>query len=151
MTANIRMAEITAAIAEVSIAGLTIYDIGAAPDQFDGRTAVLFPDSAGLITELTITDATTGAYNAAKDMAYKLNYLFAYKNREAGRRLGEYTAAMATLAATIIETLSTTNFTGAGAVSFNVSCPFLGQIEDPAGNVFHGGKFIFDIIEFIQG
>ena len=152
MTAVLQIATITAAIADVTITGLTISDFAGIPEQVDTRaTAQLFPDPDVFVTELVVTNATHGYNTAAKNADYKLNYVLAYKNIEAGRRFSDHIPAMVTMLGDIIETLTTTDFSAAGALHFDISVPFMGKIIDPAGNAFLGAKIIIDVMEFIQG
>lgn len=141
---------IIAAIGDMSVSGWTIYDLTNIPEQLDIRaTAALFPDIANLITELSIVDATFGSHAAGKNAAYTLNYVFAYKNVEAGRTIGEYTSAMVSAVETLIETLVTTSFASAGAVEINPTNIVLGLVKDPAGTDYFGGLIKLRVLEFI--
>lgn len=151
MAAALHIVDIITAIKALTISGLTIYGLDDLPEQVDARSDVsMFPDPFGYITNLTIANVTFGAHDAAKDARYRINYVFAVKSTQAGRGLYEYIQPTAEIAQDIIEILTTSDLTAAGAVETTVSCPFIGQVEDPAGNKFHGGKIAVDILDFVQ-
>lgn len=149
--ASLQITDVTAAIADVVIPELDIYDFKDIPEQVDARArAQLFPDPELFITDLVVSNVTTGYNVARKNMDYKLNYVLAYKPIEAGRRINEYVPGMIEMIQTIVETLTTTDFSSAGAMRFDISVPFMGRVFDPAGNGYLGARIIIDVLELIQ-
>jgi hypothetical protein len=152
MTATIQVATLTAKIATLSITGLDILDFPTIPEQVDCRAkAQLFPDPELFVTELVISDMTHGYNNAGKNANYKLNYVLAFKQIEAGRRFNEYIPDMVDMTMTIVETITTTDLSAYGGYGIStITVPFMGKIIDPAGNMFLGARILIDVLEIIQ-
>jgi hypothetical protein len=93
---------------------------------------------------------TYGAYGAEKNLNYRLNYILAYKQVEAGRRGNEYARDMVQMLADTLETLNTANLTAAGAVQHSATCLFAGMIQDPSGANFSGARIAISVLEFMQ-
>lgn len=152
MTVTIHTEDVIAAIAGLSITGLTICELSEIPDAPDPRKCYLIPSPAepAFLTNPVIDRRTFGSMgNAAQDMTYTLNYKLLYKPVGTGRGIREVIPGAFAMAITIVETIQQLTLLD-GAVTWKATPGEAVLITDPSGNQWDGWTITVEVLDFIQ-
>lgn len=151
MTITIRLREITAAIADLTISDLAICDLDAIPEQVQEPT--LYPEPVNFVSDVDLQRVTLGIDPArGMDLAYTLTYTFWFCKNEAGYTLAEHYPDMLDKALEIIATIGAADLSGFGVMRKDLAFgPAFGIVSDPAGNMGFGCQILITILEFVQG
>jgi hypothetical protein len=151
MTVNSQIATVAAAIAGLTISGVTMRDIDEIPDSAALLCPLMLPQPDNFVTNLAYSRETFGSMGAAKmNTSYTLNY--AYLHCEVGSGLNTYAsyAGIISKLELILETIMSNDVIN-GAVDIQVeSIGNIGVIPDPAGVQYWGLLFSFRVLEFTQ-
>jgi hypothetical protein len=136
-------------IASLTVAGVTIKDLGDIPPSGERITPILFPDAEHPLSNYTDERMSYGGGSSAlMDVDYDLNYIFLYSKIGGGRTGLDYLEGWMGKVQLIIDAvigIDTIN----GAVDIRVSN--VGDaitMTDPAGNNYLGCFFTFHVKEF---
>lgn len=132
----------------LSVSGLTIFDIDEIPVAVDNRKPALIPHP-DMVEGVTITRDSFGAASAKMTMSYVLKMRLCYAKAGAGRGL-QYLSGVVQMIGLIIDaTVAIGTFTGATTFDWN-NLDYLGVVDDPSGNAFYGADISFAVTEFIN-
>ena len=148
---TLAISTITAAIAGVSVSGVTILDKSAIPNEWDTRTPILYPEPIGFVSGFKVTRDSVGmASVATKTVNYNLNYTFIHSLAGLDRSIGVLYGDMVSKAFSIIDAILALD-TVSGAVTIDVKdINEFGVVQDPSGNSCNGCKISFAIQEFVN-
>ena len=148
MSISLNLSNITAAIKNISVTGVTIKDYSGIAASWQSLPNVLYPNPEGFITNFTLDYQTVlRGGTAPVDVSYTLNY------RYLGPEIGdlsqmpkEYSEMIVDLVL-ILNAMITTDAPYAGTVEMEVSTVLVGARSDPVGNVYHGADIALNITE----
>jgi hypothetical protein len=149
---SLQITTIAHSISVLSIAGVKVFDLHSIPEGLDPRSApALFPKPDGFITGLKVERDSMGlAATAQKTASYTLHYVYCHSLVGEGRGLFDVYPAVIANIALILDTVIA-NDTLNGAVDISAAdVSSVGPVTDPAGAVFHGCEFAFDVMEYIN-
>ena len=141
---------VTNSIAALSVTGVTIKDIDEIPTRVDAYDCpILYPEPIDFVTNLTVTPAAFGTGGSGPfDVEYDLTYTFLYNQVGADTELlSHYSGFVAAVCLILDKILVSDNITGCVELTWNGTTSFV-AVSDPAGNIFHGCKLIFHVLEF---
>ncbi len=148
MSTTIGFLTVTNSIAALSISGVTVKDADEIPEAIGLGAAILMPRPDNFITEFRMTPAEQSKQNW--DVSYTLNYQ--YIHCAIGGGLGTfaiYAAMLNNLATIVLAFANDATLTGAidnGAPQIGT----IGQIVDPANNIYHGCAVSIKITQFLE-
>ncbi len=147
------LSTITAAIAALSVSGVTIKDTSAIPKSVEPRDCpILYPRPDGFVSAFNVVRDSFGADSQArKTVTYTLTYRFLYA------ALGTDRAAVfdayddfAAKAFAILDVILA-NSTISGLVDLTpIDTPAWGPVSDPSGKMFHGTDISLAVTEFVN-
>ncbi len=132
----------------LSVTGLAIFDIDEIPEAVDNRKPALIPHP-DMIENPVIERDSMGAASAMMTMSYTLKMRLCYAPAGSGRGLQYLSKVIEMIGLIIDATVAIGTFTGATTFDWN-NLDFLGNVTDPAGNVFYGADISFAVTEFIN-
>lgn len=141
---------ITDSISNLSVTGLTIYDIDQIPEAAERDVPCLYPEGVSFIENMTAELAAFGLGTSSKwNVEYDINYTLLYAPAGSGRGVENF-AKMMTLAFQIVDAvLDIATLTGAVTLKFGgISVGPI--VSDPAGNQFWGARITFRALEFVD-
>lgn len=148
MTVALNLANISNAIAAISISGVTVKDKDEVIGNWTPLPNVLYPKPDGWITGFKIDYATVMQGASAKmDISYTLNYRFL--GVQAGN-LSIFPAAYSSLVdklILIINAFIALDAPYAGSVELKIGGVEIGPRQDPAGNNFFGADIALNVME----
>lgn len=149
MSFNLALSSVTAAIAGLTITGVTVRDTDKIAASWQSVSNVLYPNPSqdGFITGFTMAyDLYVDDTLSPVQVSYTLHYRFL------GSQIGDMTnfstayGGVATKLATIIPAM-----VGAAMAVADVTIELgevtIGNKQDPAGNQYHGADFALNIVE----
>ena len=148
-----KIADVTEAIAALSITGVTVKDIDEIPAIATVRDVFLFPKPDGFVSGLSVTRQSQGytSIGAKFDIDYTLTYTLATGEFGASRGATiDFYAAMVDHIVNVINAITDISNI-AGAVEIEVSgVEAFGSVLDPAGNPHPGTNITFAVKEFYE-
>jgi hypothetical protein len=148
MTISSLLPEITHAISELQLDGISIRDIDGISPTFQGMANVFYPNPEGFISGFSVGyDSYDRGASSLANLSYTLNYRFL------GTLIGDMTnmprayAAMIDNLLTVLNGLVETPAPYDGRVELAVGPITVGAKPDPAGNMFHGADVALRITE----
>ncbi len=145
----IALTTITNAIAGLSISGVTVLDV----DQIYGDMSraglpVLYPEPVDFVSNFRVSrDSQGGGSTALITIEYDLTYTFLHSPIGAERVLEGYTQMVDKAMEVLDAVLAIDTLTGAVDI-LPTGIAQIGPVPDPAGNMYHGCRFIFHVVEF---
>ena len=148
---SLQISTITAAIAGLTVTGVTILDTDEIPFEVGLRQSVLFPEPVNFVTDFTVTRDSMGiASQARKTVTYTLNYTFAHSQVGTGRGLADLYGDMVSTAYAIVDAIIALD-TVSGAVGIDdPTINQFGVVVDPSGVSYHGCKIAVRVTEFVN-
>jgi hypothetical protein len=150
----VELAEVVSFIAGLSIAGVNIDDFDSIAVEFDTRRfPLLSPDTNAPVVMESITRNSFGDGTTAKQtLVYLIPYVLACyeQGAERGPRiiLPDIVETVTTVASALIKNDTPTDLT----VDLQIRSMLINTlVNDPAGNSYHGAKFMLVVREFIEG
>lgn len=142
------LADITEAISELSIDGVTVKDTNQIAASWVSLPNVLYPNPEEFITnfQLQYQSMPRGA-EAKVDIRYTLNYRFLGTQIGDMGNLGKAYASMIGKVLLIIAAMMETTSPYDGRVDMELANVTVGARVDPAGNGFHGADIALNIVE----
>ena len=146
---TLAISTVCSSIAALTVAGVTIKDLGDIPPSGERVTPILFPDPSNPISNIEcVPESYGGGSSRLMDVDYDLNYVFIYCKMGAGRTGLDYLeACMLKIQAIYDEVLEIDIITGAVDV-LPTSSINLVTMTDPAGNNYMGCSMTFHVKEF---
>lgn len=148
MTFSLNLKNITDAISNLTITGVTIRDYDGIAANWTSTPNVLYPKPGSLISDFRIEYQTVlQGKTAPQNVSYSLHYRFL------GTQLGSpdiFSAAYAALVdkvVAIINALDDVVAPYSGKVEMSIGGVNLGPLIDPAGNTFYGADLDLAIVE----
>lgn len=145
---------VTAAIADLNIAGVTVLDIGGIPEAPVARDLpLLFPSPTDMFTAPAVRYTTAGDApgNQAQVQTWQINYTLLYAEAGEGRKLAD---VMPGLVAAIVATINAvqTNKTLYADADIKriapVGSPSPAVIVGPAGKSYHGATLTWEVVQY---
>ena len=151
MAISSNLANITNAIAAISVAGVSVRDVDEISATWKSRPNVLYPNPEAFLTNFSLEyqSFTHGAL-AQVDLSYTLNYRFCGTQAGDLSNLGTAYNDMMTKVVLIINAIITNHAPYDGVVSMELGSVTFGPVVDPAGNGYHGADLSFDITEMMN-
>jgi len=151
MTVSLSPVTVANSIANIAISGVTVKSIGGIPPNAQLLTPILFPQPNGFITDILVENQSFGTNAiAAINFSYSLHYVFLFAELGSGvNQLDIYSTLIQKLEVIWEAIITNDQVTGLIDLKLN-SVDGLGEIEDPAGNVYWGALFSFRCMEFAQ-
>jgi hypothetical protein len=144
----LQIAAITAAVASLSVSGLTVVDSNKIPLSTAGKP-MLFPEPLDFVTEFEgVRMAQQAGTGTPWDFTYTLNYTFWYCPIGSGGALESYKPMLAMAFAIIDAMVAACDLNGAQDV--HITMTDVGPIPDPSGNIGLGCKIHFAILEMVN-
>jgi hypothetical protein len=136
-------------IAALTVAGVTIKDLGDIPPSGERITPILFPDPANPLSNFTPERKSFGGGSSnLADADYDINYIFVYCKMGAGRTGLDYIeGCMGKIQLIYDEVMEIDTFTG-GVDIWPTGDVQLTTMTDPAGNNYLGCSMTFHVKEF---
>ena len=136
-------------IAVLTVAGVSIKDLGHIPPSGERLTPILFPDPANPLSNfVATTESFGGGSSRLLDVDYDLNYIYIHCEMGTGRTGLDYLeGAMLKIQAIYDAVLSIDTFTG-GVDILPTSNVMLNVITDPSGKNYYGCNMTFHVKEF---
>jgi len=148
MTVSLLLPNITAAIDDISVAGVVIKNYSGIAASWISQPHVMYPNPEGFITDFSIEFATLlrGA-SAPQDATYTLNYR--YLGSEVGdlSQMPQEYSEMIAKVVLILNAFMGVDAPYSGLVEMEVTGVTVGARSDPAGNMFHGADIALRITE----
>lgn len=148
MTISSLLGNITNAISDINISGVTVKDKDEIAASWTSTSNVLYPHPDNFMTNFRpVYKSFTRGAAAQVDLAYTLNYRFL------GTQIGDmatFTTAysqMVDKVLAIIAKMIETTAPYSGRVDMELGAVTFGPRIDPAGNTFHGADFALNITE----
>lgn len=139
---------ITQAISEISVAGVTVKDVDEISASWVSTNNVLYPHPESFMTNFSTVYQSFGRGSLAQvDFKYTLNYRFL--STQIGD-MANFTKAYAQLinkVLLIIAEMVETHAPYDGRVNLEIGAVTFGPRIDPAGNSFHGADIALNITE----
>jgi len=149
---TLAIATIANSIAALSISGVNIKDVDQIPPNADRLEPILFPEPLGFVTDFTLTRDSQGSntFLAKYTVTYNLHYTFLFAPVGSGRTgLDLYDDMVGKAFAILDAIISNDAITGAVDIQPAETLDF-GPVPDPAGNMYIGCRFVFQITEFVN-
>jgi hypothetical protein len=142
---------VATSIAALSVAGVTLKDLTAIPENVEARDCpIIFPKPDGFMTNLTIQIDSFGSSSGKKTAFYDLNYTYCHSPLAAGRGLFDVYQDMVNKCTVFIDAVIA-NDALAGSIDAHVKgVAEFGPVVDPAGTAFHGATITIGITEFVN-
>ena len=151
MTYNVKFADVTAAISNISVSGVAIKDISAIPEQALMLCPVMFP-SPDFVTGLNPVVDTLGTAGSERiTLDYDITYIYAHCTINAG--VGGVFAAYAGLVTNIVAiivTIMTNDNPRDGATLRLKTISKAGAVNDLAGNTYWGCALTLHVTELCE-
>lgn len=148
---SLAIATICTAISNLNVPGVEIKNLYEVPEAVDERFPTLYPEPSGFVSEFTVTKNSFGTgMTAMMTVTYNLTYTFCFAPVSSERTIFVKWAEMVEKAFRIYDTIIAA-CPLAGSVETELQNVFeFGPVSDPAGNTFHGCKFIIHVTEFVN-
>lgn len=148
MTISSLLANITDAIAGISVTGVTIRDKDELAGSFIAKPNTLYPNPEGFITDFGLEyESFTRGASALVNIRYTLNYRFIGTAVGDLGTMGAAYSDMLNKVVLIINAMITATAPYDGKVDMELGAVTVGAREDPAGNVYHGADIPLKISE----
>lgn len=146
---TLAISTVCTSIAALTVAGVTIKDLGDVPPSGERITPILFPDPARPLSNYAAERMSFGGGSShLADADYDLNYIFLFAKIGAGRTGLDYLEACVEKVQLIIDAvMEIDTITGAVDV-WPSSVGDVIVITDPAGNNYIGCNLSFHVKEF---
>lgn len=151
MTIAISPTTVSAAIAALSISGVTLKDIDEIPESAQMLTPLIVPRPNDFITNIKPEAKSFGSNGSElMDVSYSLNYVFCYTEIGSGiNAFAPYSGLLSMLILIINTILNNDKVNGLVDIQLE-SIGDIGSVEDFAGNKFWGCNFSLRCLEFAQ-
>jgi hypothetical protein len=147
MTATVNFATVTASIAALSIAGVTIKNTDEIADAIALGTSVLAPRPRDFVTDFNVEVEEFSKQNL--NLSYTLHYMYYHCRTGTNALFASYAPMIDKLALIILALCSDVSLSGA----MDNGVPHIGTIaaiEDGSGNYYHCCEVSIDIIQFLE-
>jgi len=151
MTYSIKFKDVTAAVSNISISGVTVKDITGIPEQALMLCPLIFP-VPNFVTNLKTTIDTLGTAGSERiTLEYDINYIYAHCaiNANVGGLYSMYSGLVTNIIAVLVAMLINDN--PRDGVTMRVgTVSNAGAVNDPAGNTYWGCAFSLHVTEFTE-
>jgi hypothetical protein len=140
---------VSTSIAALSVAGVTICDLGNIPPSGERVCPILFPDPENPISNLTVTRQSYGGGSSRlEDAEYDLNYIYLHCELGAGRTGLDFIEAAVQKVQLIFDAIEGVDvLSGAVDISFSPGIR-VATIVDPSLKQYLGSNLTFHVTEF---
>ena len=143
MAISLLLPNITAAIDDISITGVVVKNYDGIVANWQSHPMVLYPDPLGFITDFSIDFKTLLRGSIApQDISYTLHYRYLHTEVGDLSQFAKQYGDMITKVVAILNAILAVSEPYSGAVDMEVVDLAVGPREDPAGNMYHGAKYI---------
>jgi len=148
VTISLLLSNITNAIANISITGVTVKDADEIAGSWQSLPNVLYPNPEGFITNFTLEYPTMlrGA-NADVDVSYTLNYRFLSSAIGDLGNLPKQYGDLVAKVSSILEAMMSNDMPYSGLVEMEVGGITIGARADPVGNMYNGADIALNVTE----
>ena len=148
MTISILLPDITDAIKDINISGVTVKDYDGIAASWQSMPNVLYPNPEGFLSDFALEYPTVlRGGSSPVDISYTLNYRFL------GVEIGDLSqmptqyAAMIEKVLAIIAAMISTDSPYSGRAEMEVVSVSVGARADPVGNAYHGADISLKVTE----
>jgi hypothetical protein len=148
---TLAIATIADSISQLTVTGVNIKDLDQIPPDATRLTPVLFPEPLGFVTDFTLTRESQGSntFLAKYTVTYRLHYTFLHSPIGSARILDLYDDMVGKAFAILDKIIDNDAITGAVDIQPAEAIEF-GPVPDPAGNMYHGCRFVLQVMEFVN-
>jgi hypothetical protein len=146
---TLQIATIIDAITDLTVSGMTLYDIHALPQTAVRIYPCLIP-RGDFLSNMVCTRQSFNVGSVAKtDYTYNLNFRLLYAPVGAGRGIMDYMSDMLTAIVNFVDKIKDTDYVAGSAIDIQLAgIPVLGVVTDPADMPYYGADFTLSVLEF---